>query len=224
VLALDADLGFGDLDLVLGVPPAVTLSDILAGRGTLRDACGGAAGDPIRVVASGSYPDPVRPLSAAERLRVLTELESVDSEVDLVLLDAGTSPNVFFFAGIAESLLVPVVHSLEARAKSAAMLTALGSKLPKSTLSVVVNRTHAPDEGLEAFARLAEACGPDLPAELHYAGTFPFIPMLDVGRTIDRRAVLDERALHAAAARAAAALLPPAEPEHRARWAGLAAR
>jgi flagellar biosynthesis protein FlhG len=224
VLVVDADLGFGNLGLMLGVAPATGLSDILAGRCTVRDAWTSAGRDPIRVVAAGACADPVRLLTAAERLRALTELERVAADVDLALLDVGRSPNLFFFAAIAESLLVTVGPSFEARAKSAAMLTALGTKLPKSSLSVVVNRTHAPDEGLEAFTGLVEACGSDLPAEFHYAGTFPFAATLDiVGRTIDRRAILEQPALQAAAARVAAAF-PPAEPAPCPRWAGLAVR
>ena len=106
VLVLDADLGLGNLDVLLGLIPRYTLEHVLAGEKRLSDiAITGPGG--IRILpASSGVPD-LTHLTPPQQILLQQELEHLSSSIDLLLIDtgAGISSNVLFFASAAHEIL-----------------------------------------------------------------------------------------------------------------------
>jgi len=109
VLVIDADLGLGNIDMLLGLNPLHTLNDVFSGKLRLADIIIEGPGG-IRVVPAGSGVQRYTALSQEERLRLMDELESLEEEFDILIIDteSGISKNVTYFNVAAQELLVVV--------------------------------------------------------------------------------------------------------------------
>lgn len=107
VLLLDADLGLGNLNLLLGVTPQGTIHDVLLLRRTLGQVLvEGPAGVTILPASSG-IPE-LAELDRDQKMFLLDELDHYGDHLDLVLIDtgAGIAKNVLFFNLAAQERIV----------------------------------------------------------------------------------------------------------------------
>jgi len=107
VILFDADLGLANADVLLNVEPVYTVSDVLAGRRSMRQVIIEAPGG-IGLVSGGSGMAQFSDLSEFERARLVSALEELEVETDIIVVDcgAGISGNVLAFAGAADATLV----------------------------------------------------------------------------------------------------------------------
>lgn len=97
VLLLDADLGLGNLDVLLGLVPRHTIEDVLVGTHTLAEIMlKGPAG--INVLPASSGVPRLTSLTESQQLMIQEQLADLAAEMDVLLIDtgAGISPNVTF--------------------------------------------------------------------------------------------------------------------------------
>ncbi|MDH5740306.1 MAG: AAA family ATPase, partial [Nitrospira sp.] len=107
VLLLDADLGLGNLDVLLGLVPRHTIEDVLVGTHTLAEIMlKGPAG--INVLPASSGVPRLTSLSESQQLMIQEQLADLAAAMDVLLIDtgAGISPNVTFFASSADETMV----------------------------------------------------------------------------------------------------------------------
>lgn len=98
VLVLDADLGLGNLDVLLGLVPQYTIEHVLSGARTLDEiVLEGPAG--IHVLPASSGVPTLTALTESQQLLIQEQLEQLSADMDVLLIDtgAGISPNVTFF-------------------------------------------------------------------------------------------------------------------------------
>jgi flagellar biosynthesis protein FlhG len=98
VLLIDADLGLGNLDILLGLKPKCTIRDVLVRRCGLSEVIvDGPEGIKILPASSG-FPE-LAELDEHQKLFLLNELDHYTENLDAVLIDtgAGISRNVLFF-------------------------------------------------------------------------------------------------------------------------------
>src|SRR5512132_749222 len=103
VMVLDADVGLGNLDILLGLAPPYTLADVLSGRQRLRDVVfPGPAG--IKVLPAGSGFQNLTALSDHQIRELQSEMDELQEETDVLLIDtgAGIGRNVTSFATMAQ--------------------------------------------------------------------------------------------------------------------------
>jgi flagellar biosynthesis protein FlhG len=108
VLAIDADLGLANLDLLLGVKPTFTLAVFLPVRPALDEIIL-TNQDGILVMPGASGVQAITSLSAEQKTALLTELDLLTHEMDLVLVDTGSgiSDAVTYYTSAAqENILV----------------------------------------------------------------------------------------------------------------------
>src|SRR5262245_22186279 len=94
VCVLDADLGLANVDVLLGLSPQASVLHVLRGERRLTDVIvEGPAG--VRVIPAASGFEELTALSAAERLRLLDEVDALGNSLDVLLVDtaAGISGN-----------------------------------------------------------------------------------------------------------------------------------
>jgi flagellar biosynthesis protein FlhG len=108
VLLIDADLGLGNLDILLGLEPRYTIHDAISLRHPLSEVMV-AGPEGLKILpASAGIPE-LAHLDDQQKLFLLSELDEYAENLDVVLIDtgAGISRNVLFFnIAAAETILV----------------------------------------------------------------------------------------------------------------------
>jgi flagellar biosynthesis protein FlhG len=175
VCILDADLGLANLDVVLGLSPTVSLLHVLRGERRLADVIvDGPAG--VRVIPAASGVEELTRLAPAERLRLLEEVDGLESAVDVLLIDtaAGISPNVLYFAAAAADVLIVITPEPTALTDAYALIKVLAARYGRREFLVAVNMAAGSADGAAAFARLARVAERFLRVRLEFQGWVPW--------------------------------------------------
>ncbi len=174
VLVLDADLGLGNLDVLLGLIPRYTIEDVLAGTRTLDEiVLKGPLG--IQVLPASSGVPGLTELSDSQRLMILEQLEQLAAEVDVLLIDtgAGISPNVTFFASSAHETIVVVSPEPTSLTDAYALIKVLARQYRERRFKVLVNQAKSPREAAEVFGKLDTAADRFLHVAIEFTGAIP---------------------------------------------------
>jgi flagellar biosynthesis protein FlhG len=155
VMLLDADLGLANVDVLLGLAPRFTIQDVLEGHKTLEDVLvTGPAG--MLILPAGSGVPELADLSEAQRLQLLTALETLEQEIDFLLIDtgAGISANVMYFNMAAQDIVVVVTPEPTSITDAYALMKVLCTKYDEKHFKVIMNNVADANEAKEAFRRL----------------------------------------------------------------------
>jgi flagellar biosynthesis protein FlhG len=186
---LDADFGLGNVDVMLGLTPAVHLGHVLAGERTVRDVTlDGPLG--IRIIPAGTGIRALTALTSDQRIRFVRAVEDALAELDFLFIDtaAGISDNVVDILGLADRVLVVTSFEPTAVVDAYAMVKVLTTASSSCDVGVVVNAARDGDEALLVFRQLEIATSRFLNRDLRYYG---FV----VQDATVREAVLVQRAI-----------------------------
>lgn len=174
VLVLDADLGLGNVDVLLGLVPRATLADVLRGDRRLADILVEGPGG-IRILPACSGLQELTALREDQRLALRDELDEAAGEADVLLIDtgAGISANVLFFAGLAGDILVVASPEPTAMADAYALMKVLSRREVGRRFRLLVNLAASPREGLEVHRRLGLVADRFLDIAIEYLGAVP---------------------------------------------------
>ena len=107
ILAVDADLGLANLDVVLGIDPQFTIQDVFQGNRSLDDVLIHTAQGFDLLPAASALPEGA---AFTETLaeNITSILSSLEHNYDIILFDAGAGVGdvVLFFAGLAHEILL----------------------------------------------------------------------------------------------------------------------
>ncbi len=147
VLLIDADLGLGNLDILLGLNPRFTIQDALSLRLKLADVLLEGPGGLRILPASSGIPELVV-LNKLQKLFLLSELDHCTEDADVVLIDtgAGISPNVLFFNIAAQERLLVVNDQPPALADAYALIKVLVNQHEEKNFKLLVNDLTHPQE------------------------------------------------------------------------------
>jgi flagellar biosynthesis protein FlhG len=140
VLLIDADLGLGNLDILLGLKPRVTIKDALDLGVEFSQVIMSGPGGLKVLPASSGFPE-LASLDEYQKIFLLTEMDHYAEAVNVVLIDtgAGISGNVIFFnIGAAERILV-VNNQPPAIADAYALIKVLATQHGERTFKLLVN-------------------------------------------------------------------------------------
>jgi flagellar biosynthesis protein FlhG len=171
VLVIDADLGLGNIDVLLGLRPTHTLNDVLSGNMRLADIMvEGPAG--IRLVPAGSGVQKFTSLDREARLRLMDELESLEEDFDILIIDteSGISENVTYFNVAAQEILLVVSPDPTSIADVYALTKLLATGFEERHFKVLVNMARDTHDGLQVFKRLSSVVNRFLDVSLDYVG------------------------------------------------------
>jgi len=171
VLLLDADLGLGNLDVVLGLAPKHNLGHLLRGEKTIDEVmvegpCG------IMILPASSGVTELTDLSTEERLSLASHLEHMSSEFDLMIIDtgAGISSNVLFFNIASQEILVVVTPEPTSITDAYALMKVLLRKHGERSFKLLVNQVKTKKEGLEVYRKISLAAERFLNISVDYMG------------------------------------------------------
>jgi flagellar biosynthesis protein FlhG len=197
VLVLDADLGLANLDVVLNLPPHVTLHDVLVGKRTLDEAlmkgpCG------MDVLLAGSGMVEYSRLTPAVRDALQNLLDELLPRYDHVILDtgAGISDVVLYTVSLATEVLLVVTPEPTSLTDAYATAKVLAQTQGRRHVQLLVNQTRRQGEGRAVCSQLQQVidrfCNPQLdsPLRLELAGEVPSDP--SVRDAVSRRQLMLE--------------------------------
>jgi flagellar biosynthesis protein FlhG len=191
VLVLDADLGLGNLDVLLGLVPRLTLEQVLSGEKRLSDiVLPGPCGIGILPASSGVHD--LTNLTPEQQILLQDELDQVAASIDVLLIDtgAGISSNVLFFAAAAQEILVVASPEPTAMTDAYALMKVLSLRYAETRFRLLVNMARHHQEGLEVYRKISLVADRFLNISIDYVGFIPdddYVP-LAVTR---QRAVID---------------------------------
>ena len=171
VLLIDADLGLGNLDVLLGLSPVYNLNHVLNGeKGIMDILIDGPAG--IKIIPAGSGVQELTSLGHNEKLKLLDELDMLEEQFDIMIVDteAGISENVTYFTVAAQEIFVVVTPEPTSITDVYALIKLLATRYSEHHFKVLVNMAKDSEEALEVFRKLANVAGRFLDISLDYLG------------------------------------------------------
>jgi flagellar biosynthesis protein FlhG len=175
VVLLDADLGLGNADILLGVPSGRHLGAVLAGQRTIHE----IAVQPyprLRVIPGGSGVASLAHLDDASRRRLIDALAPLERSADVLLLDcgAGVGPLVLELIALADLALIVTNPEPTAVADAYALIKSTVTREPRpgeGALRLIVNQVRSHSEGAEVHARVAAVADRFLGYRLRFSGS-----------------------------------------------------
>ena len=182
VLVWDADLSLANLDILLGLTPRYTIEHFLNRKKGLREILVEGPGG-MTILPASSGVQELADLNENQKLFLLTELESLSENINILLIDtgAGISSNVLYFNMAAEEVIVVVTPEPTSITDAYALMKVLSSKHQKRHFSVLVNSAQTGPEAKEVFRKISRVADRFLgDVSLDYAGFIPFDEKLPV--------------------------------------------
>ncbi len=174
VCVVDADLGLANLDVVFGLAPRMSLLHVIRGERRLAEVIvDGPAG--VRIVPAASGVEELTALGAADRIRLLDEVDGLDVGLDVLLIDtaAGISGNVLYFTAAAAEALVIITPEPTSLTDAYGLIKVLATRYGRREFLVAVNMAAGAADAETAFGRLARVTERFLGVRLEYQGYVP---------------------------------------------------
>lgn len=171
VLILDADMGLGNLDVLLGIAPKHNLSHVFSGEMFIEDIMEQGPGN-LKILPASSGIQELTQLSTEQKMLILSELDSLVENVDILLIDtaAGISSNVMDFNVSAHEIIVVVSPEPTAITDAYALMKVLSLRYSERSCKLLVNMVSCEQEGLDVFHQLELVTHRFLDIEIDYLG------------------------------------------------------
>jgi flagellar biosynthesis protein FlhG len=171
VVLLDADLGLGNLDVVMNINSRYNLSHVVSGRKTLEEITQiGPAG--VEIICGGSGIEELANLGQFQRTRLMEELQAIQNHTDVVVIDtgAGIHNSVICFCMAADHVLVVTTPEPPAMTDAYAMIKVLAGRRYSGRISLVVNMAASAAEGKKIYRQIADVARRFLDTPVFEAG------------------------------------------------------
>jgi len=158
VLLVDADMGLGNVHVLVGKQPKRTLANFIAGQGSIVDAIlPGPNG--MDILYGGSGMPHLANLTRTQMQSFVHELTKLSDSYDFVVVDtaAGIAPNVLDYLSIADEILVVTTPDLSAILDAYGMIKAVRESHLPADIHSMVNQVADEKEAEAVFSRLS-AC------------------------------------------------------------------
>ena len=171
VLILDADLGLGNLDILLGLAPRYNLSHVIMGEKRIGEIVVEGPGQ-MKILPAASGIQELTQLSRDQKIGILSELDQLLDTVDILLIDsaAGISANALDFSVSAHQTMVVVTPEPTAITDAYALMKVLALKYGEKCCHLIVNQAVNEHEGREIFRHLNGVAERFLDIEVEYFG------------------------------------------------------
>jgi flagellar biosynthesis protein FlhG len=179
VMVIDADLGLANLALFLGVRPAYTLADFFTGLVALNEIIIQNRNG-ILLLPGACGAQEVTALRHDQKIALLTELDALSHDVDLVLVDTGSgiSDAVTYFATSAQEIVVVVTPEPSSMNDAYALIKVLAFAHHEKRFRILANNVSGEEEALHLFEALSRSALRFLNASLDFFGWVPRDPQL----------------------------------------------
>ncbi len=171
ILLIDADLGLGNLDVILNISGRNNLWDVAEGRKTLSEAIhNGPAG--VDIICGVSGIEEMANLGNFQRQRILRELYQLQDNYETIIIDtsAGINQSVIGFCGAADDVFIITTPEPSAMTDAYAMIKVLSRKEFPGRISVIVNMAGSVAEGRKVQRQIMDVARRFLAVIVYEAG------------------------------------------------------
>ncbi|NNV05003.1 MinD/ParA family protein [Geobacillus sp. C56-T2] len=174
VLLFDMDIGMGNIDILLGQSPSLTLADWVSERMPLAELVKSGP-EQLSYIAGGTGVMQWLSIDAAGIDEFLAELQTVASSYDYLLFDmgAGASKEQLYFLRSVDEVFVVTTPEPTAMTDAYAMMKYMHGSGCQAPFSVIVNRAAKEWEGHEVFGRLKHAADRFFNKDISLLGIVP---------------------------------------------------
>ncbi|KJS30378.1 MAG: hypothetical protein VR64_16960 [Desulfatitalea sp. BRH_c12] len=171
VLIFDADLGLGNLDVLLGLTPQYNLSHVIRGEKHLSEVIVTGPGG-LKILPAASGIQDLTSLTKQERYLVFSQLDEFLHEFDIMLIDtaAGISSNVLYFNINSDEILIVATPEPTSITDAYAMMKVLSVKYSTDHFKLVVNAAASVQEADDVFRQLNLVADRFLNISMEYYG------------------------------------------------------
>ncbi len=175
VLVMDADLGLGNIDVLLGLHPKNTLESVISGERTLDEVMvDGPAG--IKVIPAASGIKNMAELSTNQHAGIIQAFSQIDQDIDVLIIDtaAGIADSVVSFACAAQEVLVVVCDEPASITDAYALIKLLHKEYGLFRFRVLTNMVKSVQAGREVYDKLVKVTDRFLDVALEFSGAIPY--------------------------------------------------
>ncbi|MFK8079159.1 MAG: P-loop NTPase [Granulosicoccus sp.] len=179
VLLVDGDLQMGNVDQLLSLHPAFTLTDVFSGSVALAEILvKGPTG--VTVAPSDSGVSEMAHISQFEHASLIGLFSDLHTSADTMIVDVATglSDSVLSFCRAVREVVVVVVDEPTALRDAFATIKVLHEQCRVGRFRVVANKTESSRHGLNVYAALTQMTDQCMDVLLDYCGSIPFDPQL----------------------------------------------
>jgi flagellar biosynthesis protein FlhG len=171
VLIFDADLGLGNLDVLLGLTPQYNLSHVIRGEKQLSEVVVPGPGG-LQILPAASGIQDLTALTQQERYLVFSQLDAFIHDFDIMLIDtaAGISSNVLYFNINSDEILIVATPEPTSITDAYAMMKVLSVKYDTAHFKLVVNAANSVQEADEVHRQLGLVADRFLNISMEYYG------------------------------------------------------
>jgi len=173
VILMDADLGLGNLDVLMNIQSRYNLSHVVSGNRTLAEITQ-VGPNGVEVLCGGSGIETLANLGQFQRQRLLEEMQGLENRSDVILIDtgAGIHSTVISFCLAADHTLVVTTPEPTAITDAYAMIKVLAAKNYTGRISLLVNMAQSLMEGKKVYRQIADVASRFLNVGVYEAGVF----------------------------------------------------
>lgn len=179
VLLVDADIHLGNVDLLLGLRPTRTLSEVLTGDSNLSEIIMKGPGGLDVLPASSAVMDM---LDIDEKIikRMSEAFKGFDHNYDVVVVDtgAGIGKSVTSFVFGADKMVVVVTPDPASIADAYGAIKVTSIKSPTTSILLVVNMAESNEEGENIFKKLELMIKRFLDKKIYFGGVILRDPLV----------------------------------------------
>jgi flagellar biosynthesis protein FlhG len=171
VLIFDADLGLGNMDILLGLAPKHNFSHTMTGEKKIEEIVLTGPAE-MKIIPAASGIQELTELSESQQIWVLQELERFATQFDLFIFDtgAGISKNVIYFSAVAQEVIIVVSPEPTSITDAYALMKILHYRRNVNDFNLIVNMVKSQKEALDIFRQLNMVAKRFLNININYSG------------------------------------------------------
>ncbi len=175
VLIMDADLGLGNIDVLLGLHPKYTLESVIQGEHTLDEVMiNGPSG--LKVIPAASGIKNMAELSSSQHAGIIQAFSQINQDIDVLIIDtaAGIADSVVSFACAAQEVLVVVCDEPASITDAYALIKLLHKEYGLFRFRILANMVKSVQKGREVYDKLVKVTDRFLDVALEFSGSVPY--------------------------------------------------
>ncbi len=174
VTIMDADLGLGNIDVLLGLHPKYNLNHVIEGEQQLDDIIEQGPGN-ISIIPAASGVQTMAELTPTQHAGLIRAFSEMTHNLDVLLVDtaAGITDSVISFSRAAQDVLVVVNDEPASITDAYALIKVLNSEYGLFRFRVLCNRVKSAQQGRELYSTITKVTDRFLDVALDYVGFIP---------------------------------------------------
>ena len=175
VLLLDADLGLANVDVLLGLRPRHTLSDVIRGSRALEEIIINGP-ELLKIIPASSGVKNMADLNSMEHAGIIRAFSELSHSIDVLMIDtaAGISDSVITFTRAAQEVIVVVCDEPTSITDAYALIKVLNKDYGIRRFRVISNMVQSLQEGRELFKKIMTVTDKYLDVQLDFMGMVPY--------------------------------------------------